>query len=454
MSYNMKKDTIICLKDISKVYKLYSNKTDRFKEALSFRGKKFHKEFHALKNINLEIEKGEIIGIVGRNGSGKSTLLKIITNILTPTTGVVKTEGRIVPLLELGSGFHPEYTGLENIYFHNSFLGYSNSATDKKLDTILEFADIGDHIYQPLKTYSSGMKARLAFAVSVNVNPDILILDEILSVGDVSFKRKSYSVMEQFFNQGKTIIYVTHSLSSVNDLCTRAIMMHKGEVILDGPPKFVTMNFQKFMFAEPEKQIEILDIMRNFKKADIEKQYSEINNSEKHSDEPKKNKSSLLNEETSYYLPSLRSETSTQLNNFNLVLHYLTIYNKKNIKVNVLRSFNSYQIKISGTYPKLPGEVRYIVGITDEKGKSLSWASTPENNAYHNVKDINFNIDIEFKCLLHSGNYFLNFAIRTIDNRILYRETDMYLFKVQNENNGFKKDKGGVFDSSFCFKLK
>ena len=449
----MKDDIAISLNDISKVYKLYNSKTDRVKEALSFRGYNHHKEFHALNNINLEVKKGEILGIVGKNGSGKSTLLKVISGILTPSSGNVYSNGLIVPLLELGSGFHPEYTGMDNIYFHNSFLGYTDQETEKRIKQILEFADIGDHIHQPLKTYSSGMKARLAFAVSINVNPDILILDEILSVGDVSFKRKSYSIMEQFFNQGKTIIYVTHSLSSINDLCTRAIMMHKGEVILDGPPKFITMNFQKFMFADTDKQNEILENIRNYDKKVIEKRYNSITSPKQQTKKTKNNQSSPHSEDTSYFLPTLKSETSTILNNYKIVINHISIINEQNIKVNVLRNFNKYHIKIKGAYPILPEDIRYIIGITDEKGKSLSWASTPDNNEYLRVKDMIFNIDIAFDCLLHSGNYFLNFAIRTVDNRILYRETDMYLFKVQNDIKGLKKDKGGVFDSSFKFTI-
>lgn len=191
----------IKIENLSKIYKLYDKPIDRLKEALSISRKKRHKDYYALNDINLEIKKGEIVGIVGTNGSGKSTILKIITGVLTPTTGTINIDGKISALLELGAGFNPEYTGIENIYLNGTMLGYSKEEMETKIPKIIEFADIGDFIYQPVKTYSSGMFARLAFAVSINVDPDILIVDEALSVGDTRFQKKCYRKMEEFKKQ-------------------------------------------------------------------------------------------------------------------------------------------------------------------------------------------------------------------------------------------------------------
>jgi lipopolysaccharide transport system ATP-binding protein len=199
----MKKDIVIEIKDLSKIYRLYKKKSHRARESLFPFFGKLHTPFYALKNIDLTINKSEIVGILGRNGSGKSTLLKSIAGILTPSSGHVKVKGNIVPLLELGSGFHPEFTGLENIYFYSSLLGFDRKQIDKKIDDIIEFAELGQFIGQEFRTYSSGMKARLAFSVSVNIDPDILILDEVLAVGDAVFKKKSYEKVKGFLRWEK-----------------------------------------------------------------------------------------------------------------------------------------------------------------------------------------------------------------------------------------------------------
>ena len=182
-------DIAISIKNVSKYYKLYNSPKDRLKESLSFSNKQYHKKFYATQNLSLDIKKGEILGIVGKNGSGKSTLLKLITSVLTPDEGSIKVNGKISALLELGSGFNPEFTGIENIFFYGTILGFSKQEMEAKLDDIIAFADIGDFIYQPLKSYSSGMKSRLGFAVAIHIEPEILILDEVLSVGDVLFQR-------------------------------------------------------------------------------------------------------------------------------------------------------------------------------------------------------------------------------------------------------------------------
>ena len=230
----MNKDIAIKVENLSKVYKLYNAPIDRMKEALHPRKKSYHKEFYALNDVSFEIKKGECVGIVGKNGSGKSTILKIITGVLTPTSGQVTVNGRIAALLELGSGFNPEYTGMENIYFQGNLMGMSREEVDLKLDDILKFADIGDFIHQPFKSYSSGMSARLAFAVAIHVDPDILIVDEALSVGDFQFQQKCLRRINEFVESGKTILFVSHDTTSLKIFCDSGVLLQKGNMLMHG----------------------------------------------------------------------------------------------------------------------------------------------------------------------------------------------------------------------------
>lgn len=234
----MNDNIAIKINNLSKHYKLYDNHTDRFKEALHPFRKIYHKNYKALDNINFEIKKGEAVGIIGRNGAGKSTLLKIITGVLTQTNGEVQVNGRIASLLELGAGFNPELTGYENIYFNASLLGLTDNEIDSKIDSIISFADIGEYIYQPVKTYSSGMFVRLAFAVISHVDADILIIDEALAVGDALFVQKCMSFIRNFIKD-KTLLFVSHDNSAVIDLCSKAIYLDKGIVKYQGVSKDV-----------------------------------------------------------------------------------------------------------------------------------------------------------------------------------------------------------------------
>ncbi len=231
------KQVAIRVKNLSKVYKLYAKASDRLKEALHLGKACRHTDHHALENVNFEVYKGETVGIIGTNGSGKSTVLKIITGVLTPTAGQVVVDGRISALLELGAGFNMEYTGIENIYLNGTMIGFSRQEIEKKLPAILEFADIGDFVYQPVKTYSSGMFVRLAFALSINIEPEILIVDEALSVGDVFFQAKCYHKFEEFKEMGKTILFVSHDLSSIAKYCDRVVVLDRGHKAGEGPAR-------------------------------------------------------------------------------------------------------------------------------------------------------------------------------------------------------------------------
>lgn len=226
----------IKVENLSKIYPLYNKPIDRMKEALHPYRKKYHRDFYALSDISLEIKKGDTIGIIGQNGSGKSTLLKIITGVLTPSSGHIHVNGRISSLLELGTGFNNELTGIENIYFHGTINGYTSEEMDTKIDGILSFADIGEFIYQPVKMYSSGMFVRLAFAVAIAIDPEILIVDEALSVGDAYFQVKSMNKMKRLIESGCTVLFVSHDASSVRTLCKGAHLLHEGKLLYSGVP--------------------------------------------------------------------------------------------------------------------------------------------------------------------------------------------------------------------------
>lgn len=264
------KDTVIKIKNLVKEYKMFASKKDRLFEAILPKYQK-HSTFRAMDNFNIEIKKGELVGILGKNGAGKSTLLKMITGVVEPTSGEIIVNGKISSLLELGTAFNLELTGYENIYQHGQIMGLSEAEIKEKEKEIIEFADIGDHLSQPVKTYSSGMFARLAFACAINVEPDILIVDEVLSVGDMAFQLKCFKKFEQFKEAGKTILFVTHNIGDVLKQCNRAILISNGKKIYDGKVKEGVEKYKKMIVGinpddkkdskaeESQEKVEIID---------------------------------------------------------------------------------------------------------------------------------------------------------------------------------------------------
>ncbi len=251
----------IKVKNLTKIYHLYDKPQDRLKEALNPFNKSYHHDFFAMDDVSFEIKKGETVGIIGKNGAGKSTLLKMITGVLTPTSGTSETTGTISSLLELGAGFNPDMTGMENIYLNGTLMGFSKEEMATRVDAILEFADIGEFIHQPVKMYSSGMFARLAFSVSIAVEPDILIVDEALSVGDMAFQMKCFKKFQDFQAQGRTILFVTHGLDTIIRYCNRGIVIDNGKMVFDNSPKMAVDAFKKILsgnFYETEKSEELI----------------------------------------------------------------------------------------------------------------------------------------------------------------------------------------------------
>ncbi len=277
-------NAVVKVDHVTKIYKMYDDPKDRFKEALGIggKGKIYAKNYYALNDVSFAVGKGEIVGIVGRNGSGKSTILKILTGVLNQTEGNVEVNGKVAALLELGAGFNMEYTGRKNIYLNATMMHISRAEIEKKIPDILQFADIGEFIDQPVKTYSSGMFVRLAFAVAINVDPDILIVDEALAVGDVRFQLKCMDKFTEFIEAGKTILFVTHDINAVKRFCNRAIWLNQGKLILDGNTDEVTDRYLDFLksempieqylaqkndntgLPEPEKEIDVsgIDIVK------------------------------------------------------------------------------------------------------------------------------------------------------------------------------------------------
>lgn len=450
-------ETVIKLRNISKKYNLYNNRKDRLKEALHPRRKKYHREFYALKDINLEVKKGEILGIVGKNGSGKSTLLKIISNILTPTTGSVEIKGKVVALLELGAGFNPEFTGMENIYFYCSLLGYSRKEIDALVPQIVDFAEIEEFIQQPIKTYSSGMKARLGFAVSVNVDPDILILDEVLAVGDELFRRKCFAKMEEFFKGGKTVLFVSHAADSVNELCTRAILLDRGECILEGPAKMVTMYYQRMLYAVggQDKQVRKEIIELNMNKSLKHLQYNElkrkglneknitqedllINVQGSSAEKQAYIKSESIMKSKAYYIPDFKPKSMIEYKNYNVDIYDIKITTRDEQIVNSLVTgedyIYSYKVRFNEAFKK----VHFGMLIKSEKGLSLTGCNTRDIDHSNNFqKNDVISVKWLFKCVYLGGTYYTNCGVSFVGKNnsvtFLNRIVDAHVFKVQKE---------------------
>ena len=411
----------IKLTNVSKFYKLYESSKYRLLEAFHPKRKAYHQKYQAIKNINLEVKKGEVLGIVGKNGSGKSTLLKLITGVLKPDEGEIKINGRISALLELGSGFNPQFTGMQNIFFYGTIMGLSKQEMRDKIDDILAFADIGEFIDQPIKTYSSGMNARLGFAVAVHIDPEILILDEVLAVGDVLFKRKCYAKMKEFFDGGKTIIYVSHDATSIKALCSRAIFLLDGDIIIDADPKTVTHFYEKYQFSPQKLQVSLKNEMRNFNSKSIDNEIQD--------DEQAEEIDELFGGDA--YLPNFISTPSFGESTL-VSFDNIALYNSKNDKVNVLQTNHTYRLSFTVNFNDNAEDIFFGAEILTLTGNIVSSVDTKryKTDEVYPVKDGDiFEIDIEFDCLLLPGVYVINvFAINGDTGLTIH---DAYIFKVK-----------------------
>lgn len=424
-------EAVIKLENVSKYYKLYKAPGDRFKEALNPFGRIYHSDFYALKNINLDIKRGEILGIVGRNGSGKSTLLKLICGVLEANNGRVMVKGNISALLELGSGFNPEFTGIQNIYFYGAIMGFSRAQMTEKLDEILAFADIGDFINQPLKSYSSGMRSRLGFAVAINIEPEILILDEVLSVGDDYFKRKCYVKMKEFFEAGKTILFVSHALQSVNEFCTKCILIDSGEVIMEGPPDIVTKMHSKLLFADKQDYNAVRHEIKHISDKESEIDVYVSNETNKVID----------TEEVAELDDNLKSKTAQFFGPCDIEFKQISILDDNGDMVNCLLSGRDYLICYSVKINEdvVADSLNFGVGIGSEKNVFITGmhSNNIEASGGTFTKGRTIDCSLKFRCLLLTGNYYLSFSCLNVcgPEKILLRKlVDGYMFNVRHND--------------------
>jgi lipopolysaccharide transport system ATP-binding protein len=442
--------TAIQVHNLSKVYKLYDKHIDRLKEAINPFKRKYHRPFYALKNIDFSIKKGEILGIVGQNGAGKSTLVKIVTGILTPTDGHCDVKGRVAPLLSLTAGFNPELTGIENVYMTGMLRGYSKEEIDDRMEDILSFAGIGDFVHQPVRTYSSGMVARLGFSAAVHIEPEILILDEVLSVGDELFRRKCFAKMETLFASGCTILFISHSISAVNDLCTRAILIDKGELILEGPPKFVTMHYQKYINTSPEEQAIIRDdIIRlngdNDKKKNFvadtdvdEKDLAATNTAQKQ-------KIGKDPGHTAYYIPNFEPKSTVVTKNYDVDIFDLHVRTLAGEKVNALILNEEYIYSFKARFNIDAVEVGVGSAFKTVKGMVVTNYTLFGDYIEEVKKGAILIVDCHFNCKFLAGNYYTNASVGAlIDGKrvVLNHIVDALVFKVQSPVK--KKKFGGL----------
>ncbi|NER79467.1 MAG: ABC transporter ATP-binding protein [Leptolyngbya sp. SIO1D8] len=433
-------DTIsISLENISKVFRQYHRPVDRLKEIL-LPGKSRANEFWALKNINLEIPKGETVGIIGRNGSGKSTLLQIIAGTLQPTTGEVQVNGRVSALLELGSGFNPEFTGRQNVFFNGRILGLSQEEIEKRFDAIAAFADIGEFINQPVKTYSSGMFVRLAFAVAINSSPDILVIDEALSVGDEAFQRKCFSRIYAIQEAGASVLFVSHSATSIVELCNEAILIDQGEILLRGVPKAVVAQYQKFIYApanqrgalrENLKQETYISSLDNFSSLNAE---SETNgNKLRHSENSNEFSTAL-------YDPKLKPQNIVRYQSRGAKIRNIQIKTLTGESVNLLNRNECYVYSYSVYFLEDCFRVKFGLLFKTVSGLELGGAAShPAGNEipYISAGSV-INAEFKFSCILLPGTYFLNAGlVGRIDNDEVFldRCIDVIMFKVQPETS-------------------
>ena len=450
----MAEDIAISLKNISKAFKQYRHPTDRLKEIL-LPGKQKAEEFRALKNITLEILKGETVGIIGQNGSGKSTLLQVIAGTLQPTSGEFQVNGRISALLELGSGFNPEFTGEQNVFFNGRILGLSQEEIGSKFDDIKAFANIGNFIQQPVKNYSSGMTVRLAFATAVHSDPDILIIDEALSVGDEAFQRKCFSKIRDIQRKGATILFVSHSANLITDLCDYGIWIESGEKIIETEPRKLIGLYQRFIYSEKQDierlkhEIEsdssnvsikrLREIKASKNKYDVEAQpvALTLSNSDKKQDNQTANDTAKgIETLDDFYDDNLASQSKIIQSTSKAIIQTPHIISKNKKKVNILIKDEVYTYKYRVLFSEDAFLVRFGMLIKSITGTELSGISSHSNkNLIRFIKrGENLDISFTFKCILNPGTYFLNAGVisqRKGVEHFLCRITDAVTFKVQ-----------------------
>ena len=425
------------VKDVTKIYRLYDKPIDRLKESLSMTHKSYHKDFYALNGLSFSVEKGQTVGIIGTNGSGKSTILKIITGVLTPTTGTVSVDGKISALLELGAGFNMDYTGIENIYMNGTMMGYTKKEMDAKLQEILEFADIGDFVYQPVKTYSSGMFVRLAFALAINVEPEILIVDEALSVGDVFFQAKCYRRMEEIRKSGTTILMVTHDMGSIIKYCDKVVLLNKGEFIAEGEPGHMVDLYKKILANQMDALREELenDYSGGMENADGVEGEGPVPAGHTGGDE-----NSLMKEKITI------NANRTEYGDGRAEIFDLGLFDARGNLTNLLLKGEMFTIKERIRFHAPLACPIFTYTIKDKKGTDLSGTNTMYEGA--DIKQVNagdvYDVSFTQKMTLQGGEYLLSMSCTGFEGEehVVYHR----LYDVANITVISNKNTVGVYD--------
>ena len=432
--------TVLSTKGLSKYYRIYARPQDRLKQALVPRLQRlfrtagarpvYYREHCAVRDIALQVNAGETVGIVGRNGSGKSTLLELITGVLNPTSGSVSARGRIAALLELGAGFNPEFSGRDNVFLNAALMGLDQHETRQRFDEIVEFSELADFIDQPLRTYSSGMFVRLAFSVAINIRPDILVIDEALSVGDEAFQRKCFSRIRAFQDAGGTILFVSHSSAAVIELCSKAILLDQGELLYSGLPRDVIAEYQKLIYA-PAGQVEVL------RSALADK--SKIQSPEKLQLVETTDTVSLPVtdvDDGASYDPDLKPSSTVHYENRGARIHDVRISTLDDREVNILAQRCDYVFSYKVLFEKSAVKVRCGMFIKTTTGYELAGAATADIGQGEDTIEAGSTIELKFRfrCLLAPGTYFLNAgAVGQLDGAetFLDRCIDVAMFKVK-----------------------
>ena len=436
----MSSDISIKVENLSKLYEIYDHPRDRLKQFVVPRlqrvfkqpSRQYFREFWALKDVSFEVRKGETVGIIGRNGSGKSTLLQIICGILTPTSGQVKTAGRVAALLELGSGFNPEFSGRDNVYMNAAVLGLSTEETGARFAEIEAFAGIGDFIDQPVKTYSSGMMVRLAFAVAINVDPRILIIDEALSVGDELFQRKCFARIEAIKASGATILFVSHSGSAVVDLCDRAILLDGGDKLTEGAPKAIIGKYQKLLYAPADKIEAIRAAISGRTQVDSMSVASDPSAGAPEDIARKQ----VAHEEDEFLDPNLRSQSVLSYESHGVEIELPKILNLAGDPVNCLKRGRTYRytyqvnFSVAATGVRFGMMIKTLAGV--ELGGAVSAVSLQDAITCVDQGAV-VRVEFTFHCNLNPGTYFLNSGVLGAigeSETYLHRLLDACLFRV------------------------
>ena len=424
-------ENAITVKDVTKIYKMYDKPIDRLKESLNPFHKQYHKKFYALNDLSFEVKKGETVGIIGTNGSGKSTILKIITGVLSPTEGEVKVDGVISALLELGAGFNSDYTGIENIYMNGTMMGFSRKEMDAKLQDIMDFADIGDFVYQPVKTYSSGMFVRLAFALAINVDPEILIVDEALSVGDVFFQSKCYRRMEEIRRNGTTILMVTHDMGSIIKYCDRVVLLNKGNFIAEGPPGRMVDLYKKILANQMDALQEELTEMNDFSGEEAAQPESRADQS----GHPKLMKDSLT-----------INSNRTEYGDGRAEIYDLGLFDQRGNLTNLLLKGEKFTIREKIRFAAEIQNPIFTYTIKDRKGTDLSGTNTMFEGT--DIKPVKagdeYEVSFTQKMTLQGGEYLLSMSCTGFEQgeHVVYHR----LYDVANITVISNKNTVGVFD--------